>query len=353
MTRTTRVRLAFNALPLSPHGAGVATYIRELLAQLSQQVDASIRVAVQANALSELPPSVEPLTRPVCAGWRRALFGAVGFGQADLVHGLDVDLPLGHYPAKVSTVHDLAVFDQPQHFPRWRVLGERLLVSSSLRRADAIISVSAFTAERVRALLGLESSVVHEAPSPDMIPPSERDIDRVRVFYNLPDRFVLHVGTIEPRKDIGTIAAACHHIGVRLVLAGGRLWRSSPDLDRSVVKLGHVARNDLPALFGAATIVAYASKYEGFGLPPIEAMACGATVVTTRVPAVAEVVGATAETFDYGDVEGLGSLLQSLFNDSERRLAVAESCRRKVASLSWERTAAETAQTYRGLGLTL
>ncbi len=214
-----------------------------------------------------------------------------------------------------------------------------------------MIAVSAFTAERVRALCGRDAVIVHEAPGTDMVPAGGDDIARVRRAYDLPGRFVLHVGNIEPRKDLPTLADACRHVGVPLVLTGHSLWASrAPE---SVVQIGHVPTGDLPALYGAATLVGYASRYEGFGLPPVEAMSCGAAVVSTPVPAVDEVVGEGAATFAPGDVDGLAATLHALLEDDDRRQALADRGRRAVTALTWDRTARGTADVYRSVGLTL
>ena len=246
-------------------------------------------------------------------------------------------------------MRDLAVFDVPWAFPRRRAVGERLLVASSLRRADAIVAVSAFTADRVRRHTGREAVVVHEAPAPGMVPATPDEVARVRATYRLPERFVLHVGSIEPRKDLATLADACRRAGVPLVLGGASLWSSRPP--EGATAIGYVPAADLPALYGAATLVGYASPYEGFGLPPIEAMACGAAVVTTPVPAVAEVVGAGAATFTPRDADGLAGLLVELLADGERRAQLAADGLQAVARLSWARAARETAAVYRSLGL--
>ena len=344
-------RVVYNALPLAVTGGGVSTYIRELLAAMDGSVDASFAAAVHPAAAGELPAGMEPLLRRESHGVRRAVAGLLGFGPADLVHGLDVDLPLRPGAATVATVHDLAVFDFPAGFPRHRAIGERMLVRRSIRRADAVVAVSAFTAERVQALLGRDATVVHSAPGTSMVPAQPDEIERARIRYHLPDRFCLHVGNIEPRKDLSTLAAACRDADLPLILTGHPLWGHAAPT--GTVSLGHVPMADLPALYGAATVVGYASRYEGFGLPPIEAMACGAAVVTTPVPAVVEVVGDGAATFRAGDVGGLAGTLRELVADPVRRHELARRGAERVAALSWSATATQTTDVYRSLGLDL
>lgn len=167
--------------------------------------------------------------------------------------------------------------------------------------------------------------------------------------YRLPERFVLHVGNIEPRKDVPTLSAACRMAGIPLVLTGTALWGHVAPA--GTIGIGHVPRSDLPALYGAATVVGYAPRYEGFGLPPLEAMACGAPVVSTPVPAVTELAADGVELFRSGDTEGLAGMLGELLVDDARREELARRGKRLVGRLTWEDTARGTAEVYRSLGL--
>jgi glycosyltransferase involved in cell wall biosynthesis len=277
------------------------------------------------------------------------LEGLRGVGKADLVHGLDVELPLRPGAPTVTTVHDLALFDDPGAFSFAKRLGKPYSVRHAIKAADAVIAVSAFSAERVKALFARDAVVVHEAPAPMFEPPTAAAVDAVRARLALPDAFVLYVGNLEPRKDVPTLAAACRLADVPLVLAGGAITTvAAPSGARA---LGHIAHDDLAGLYASATVVAYVSRYEGFALPPVEAMACGATVMATRVGALPEVAGDGVEFVAVGDAEQQAKALRALFADADRRAERRAAGLNAAAALTWDAAAQGTASVYRTLGI--
>lgn len=339
-------RLVVGALALRPNGSGVQTYQRELIrevAALADTRDLSLSAVVQEDATTELPDTVTPVTRPVASGVRRALEGLRPV-EADIFHGLDVDLPLRQRSATVSTVHDMSVFDTPWAMSRLRAVGEQQLLRSSLRRADALIAVSEFTAERIQALTGRTATVTPLAPAPWARIPAEDEVTQVREKYRLPERFVLQLGTLEPRKRPDIVNDALSRLGVPLVLAGGNT--DSPHRPAGSIGLGYIDLADIPALYRAATVVAYASSYEGFGLPPVEAMACGAVVVASAVGGIPEAVGDGAVVVGGLNPDRWREALSPALDDAAFRTDLRTRAVEQVASLTWANTAAATMAVY-------
>jgi glycosyltransferase involved in cell wall biosynthesis len=347
-------RIAYNALALRPGGTGVQTYIRELLralVALGEPAGVQFVATVQADAAAALPAGVEARLAPVSAGLRRALRGLRSLGAAQLVHGLDVDLPPRPGAPAVTTVHDMAVFDVPELLSRRKAIGERVLYRQAIARADAVITDSAFTAERLKALLGRDSTVVLLGAPVDLAPPTPDAVASVRARLGLPDVFALHVGTIEARKDLVTVADACRTRSIPFLLAGP--VAPGNEVPAGATRLGYVDRADLAPLYGAATVVAFPSRYEGFGLTPLEAMACGAPVVAAEASALPEVLGAAAMYVRPGDVDAWGTAIAGLAADADRRAEMASMGLERVAALTWQQAAAGTAAVYRSLGITI
>lgn len=336
--------IVFGALALRPHGSGVQTYQRELIHALTKVEGLpSFSAVVQKDSVGALPPEVKPVTRPVGSGTRRAVEGLRPV-PAMLFHSLDVDLPLAQKGLTVSTVHDMSVFDTPWAMSKFRARGEQLLLRRSLKRADSIIAVSQFTAERIKALTGRDSTVTPLAPAAWTHIPDEASVNRVREKYNLPKRFVFQLGTLEPRKRPDVVNDALRGLGVPLVLAGG--GTDGPKRPAGSIGLGYVDREDIPALYRAASVVAYASSYEGFGLPPVEAMACGAVVVASAVGGIPEAVGSGACVVKRLRTSEWRASLSAALNDAAFRSSLLDDATLQVASLNWQATARSTAQVY-------
>lgn len=337
-------------MALRPGGSGIQTYIREILKELPGLLPGvALTATVQRDAVDDLPTAVTPVIRPVSSGVVRALLGALPSGSCDVFHGLDVDIPVAPRAFTVATVHDVSVFDMPSASSRFRALGERRLVGYSLRKADLLLAVSQFTAERIKDISGRTATVVELAPASWARRPGADEVAAVRAKYGLPERFVIQVGTVEPRKNVQLVADAADAIGLPCVLAGA--GSTGPAAPRGAIGLGYIDVEDLPGLYSAATITAYASRYEGYGLPPVEAMACGGAVVASAVGALPQVVGDGAVLLGSTDVADWAKAMRAIAFDPAHRTELVDRALVCAAGLTWRRTAEQTVQAYRDAGV--
>jgi glycosyltransferase involved in cell wall biosynthesis len=217
------------------------------------------------------------------------------------------------------------------------------------RRADRVICSSRATMRDCEAV-GLNPDVLRHVPlGVDIVHVEPSDVERVRRRYLLPDAFVLFVGTQEPRKNLGRLAEAVRRPAVTLplVVAGAAGWGDSGlDDDPDTLFLGFVPDADLAALYAAATVFAYPSEQEGFGLPVAEAMAQGTAVVTSRGTSTEEVAGGAAVLIDPFDVD---SIAEGIVEAAQRGDELGGSGRRRAAELTWAAAADRTLAVYREL----
>jgi glycosyltransferase involved in cell wall biosynthesis len=282
----------------------------------------------------------------------------------DVLHSPDFIPP--HRPSckSVITVHDLAFILYPHFLTKEsaRYYGH---IDQAVRWTDHIISVSESTKRDTVQHLGVPEdkiTVVYEAASP-IFRPVDREMARqqVRDRHGIDGPFILFVSTIEPRKNVPTLLRAirqlmdCYKEDVRLVLAGGKGWLSEDafavvddlQLDGRVHFVGRVSSEDLVYLYNAAELLAHPAFYEGFGLPPLEAMACGLPVVVSNVASLPEVVGDAGMLIDPHDVDELAVAMWRVLNDTNLSREMREKGLRQAAQFSWERAARETLEIYR------
>ena len=333
----------------------MATYTRNILESLRREGgQVTVWVPRSEREVGDLGPSVRSIPGPRLIGrhfrWPRRLRRS----EYDLYFGPMGQLPLGGvgFPS-VLTIHDLAIYIRPEWFPSGQPLSTRLVVPRSIERATHLIAVSRNTAADIASLFdrGPEDvTVVPEGVGPEFQPLPVDRLRELRRRYELPERFLLFVGTIEPRKNVATLLDAWVALPDRpdLVIAGGWGWKYEAvkaqieRLGRGIHLLGPIAPNDLPALYNLATALAHPAHYEGFGLTPLEAMACGTPVVCSDAASLPEVVGDAALLVDPRDAEGWTAALDRVLHDP----GLASDLRRKgilrAAELTWERAGART-----------
>jgi glycosyltransferase involved in cell wall biosynthesis len=318
--------------------------------------------------------------RPVHRAWRLTSLPPIEWftGRVDVVHGTNFIVPPARRAARVLTVHDLTTVrfpemcdDYTQTFPP--------LVRRAIRQGAWVHTPSAFVREEVIELLGAAPervrAVHHGVPPVDSCGAGSVEgagsVDAVGSVEGagsgpVPDGpYVLALGTVEPRKDLATLVRAFDHVADRhrdlsLVVAGRAGWgterfeaavAASPWRDR-LVRLGYVSEAHRSCLLRGATLFAFPSVYEGFGFPPLEAMAAGVPVVTTTAGALPEVVGDGAELVEPGDADALAAAIDRLLVDDGARADLMARGHKRITAFSWKECAAGLAALYRDASAT-
>jgi glycosyltransferase involved in cell wall biosynthesis len=281
--------------------------------------------------------------------------------QADLVHGPVFVGPLLSSCPVVVTIHDLSFIRFPELFRPVNRFYLTALTRLSARRARRLIAVSAHAARESAQLLGVPPEridVVYHGVDPAFHPLPAGEVLSFRERRGLPERFVFFVGTLEPRKNLVRLVEAFARVrdgGTGLVLVGGRGWSydelfarvEALGLGDEIVFAGYVMNDELPLWYNAATVVAYPSVYEGFGLPVLEAQACGTPVLTSNTSSLPEAAGDAALMVDPYDVEAIAAGLSQVLTDESLRHQLRERGLVHAGRFSWPRAARETACVYR------
>jgi len=369
--------MTFIVVDVSPavhHRAGLGRYAAELVKALIPLLPGRLAVfyhhagrADVCSPLDALPARRSPLpAKP----WRLQVMLAHFFRRpmdaimapAALFHATDHLLPPFRTIPSVFTLHDLIFRLYPEtHMPlnRWFLT---LMMPRFLRRADLILAVSECTRrDAIRWYRIPEERIVvtYEGVDERFRPAPPEAVAAIRARYGLPERFILYVGTLEPRKNLPTLFAAYRSLLARwpelgLVVAGRPGWltegifRSLRDLglEGRVRLLGYVPDADLPALYSAAAVFAFPSRYEGFGLPPLEAMACGTPVVVADTSSLPEVVGEAGLRVPPDQPEAWVEALAAALSREELRTRLREAGLRRAARFRWAETAARTLAAY-------
>jgi glycosyltransferase involved in cell wall biosynthesis len=295
-----------------------------------------------------------------------AYFSGVGmdamFPGIDVFHATEHLLPRLRRVRSVFTLHDLIFqFDPGSHKPL-NIAFLRMMIPRFLRAADAVICVSECSKRDAVRFYDVPSDkicVIYEGVDPRFKPVYDPALlETLRRKYALPDRFILHLGTIEPRKNLPLLFETLPSLLIDncpLIIAGKTGWLTGPIFDRlkelgvqdRVRFTGFVPDDDLPTLISAASVLVMPSKYEGFGLPVLEAMACGTPVIISNRGSLPEIAGQAALVVDPDDAAELGSALARVWRDPGLRAALRHKGLARAAEFSWERCARETLVVYK------
>jgi len=361
------VRIGIDATPLLGRITGVGVYTANLLNALAQEWPEDTLVATaftwraRGSLEAVLPPGVSVRGRRVPARALRRMWASIGVppveaisGSVDAFHATNFVLPPLRHAAGILTVHDLAFLRYPETVSA-ATLTYRDLVPAGLSRASMVVTPSHAVAEQVQDAYAVPSDRIMVTPlgvDPQWsktLPPSPG----WRAAMGIPTDYLLAVGTLEPRKNLRVLVAAfaglvADHADVPpLVIAGGAGWGEALDLstipnDR-VILTGHLPLPSLRSLVAGATLLVFPSIDEGFGLPSLEALACGVPVVANDLPVTREVLGDQAVFCDAGDTLALADAILTTVTDPR---GSPDARRAHAASFSWTRCAEATHAAY-------
>jgi glycosyltransferase involved in cell wall biosynthesis len=359
-------RIGFDGRALASPAAGMRRYTHELFGALAALDRSLTIVAVGAPTNADVPSGIKrsPAARtlPTNAGWMlTGLPRAARRAGLDLFHAPAYTAPIGGPRPLVLTIHDVSYERHPEWYPYRRDPVRRAFYRRSARSADRIITDSLFSKNEIVDAYGLRPDVI------DVVPLAASPVFRpgppLPLPSGFPSKYVLHVGDLHPRRNLSmlarAIAAARQRDGsmsdLTLVLAGvdrgvasalRDIGAGTPPL---LVFAGPAADAGLLALYRSALAFVYPSRYEGFGLPLLEAMACGTPVIAARTSSIPEVTGDAAVLLDPDDEPAWTETLLGVIGDETRRTRLREAGFTRASSFSWSRTAEDTARIYRTL----
>lgn len=373
------MRIGLDGLPLTAPKTGVGHYTFELARALASMQPSSVFEVIYPSTYPPIGPvegengapppgnlrlnrvRVGPLGRH---WWSTGLPSYVRRSRLELFHGTNYDVPLWRQCATVLTIHDLSHFLHPETHEKRSVRRARRRLPLMARTADAIItpteSVRGEVCEKFKTSPEKVFAVPEAARASFRPQPFAATAD-VRRRLGIGNDFLLTVGTLEPRKNLSVLVSAFAEVtrarsqnNIQLVIAGGRGWLSGPLFETiknspardCIVLTDYLHDDDLRALYSSCRAFIYPSVYEGFGLPPLEAMACGAPVIASRIASLQETTGGAALLFDPGSVGELTQNILGLLQDENARRELSTAGQRRAAKFSWERTARETLQVY-------
>ena len=341
------MRIALDGMPLASPLTGVGHYTAELARNLA--------VVAPTDSFTLISPN----------GLLKKRWWSVGLplhllrNSFDLFHGTNYEVPLWSRRPSVVTIHDLSLLLHPEVHEQHLVRRARWRLPLMVKSASRIITPSTSVKNEVGETFGVPADkvvVTPEAPRPAFKRREDAHVSELLKRLGIEGDFILFVGTIEPRKNLRRLVEAFDlllrstSLLPTLVIAGGQGWLMDDFAVGERVRLtGYLEDQDLCGLYSTCAAFVYPSLYEGFGLPPLEAMACGAPVITSRIPSLMETVGDAARLVDPTDVDDIARAMTEMLRDEKAREYYAELGKVQVKKFSWEQTARKTLEVYREL----
>ncbi len=371
------MRIAVDATAVRSLNHGVGTYVAGLLRNLvliepkNHYVAYMTPQAVENFRPLALPPEriiLSPVAgpRPLRLIWEQIRLPYVAAGQhADLLWGCHNSLPRFGKSPQVVTIHDVGMLTLPHFYPAAKTRYFRWAITHAVRQAEIVVAVSAFTKAELVSVLHVPESrvrVVHNGVGAQFrVIDDPARVSRVRKRYSLPPKFIFSLGVPEPKKNLARVIGAYAELKSRrrdtprLVLGGGRaygwknkdIYRLAQSMGDDIVLTDFVDPDDLPAVYSMAEVFVFPSLYEGFGLPPVEAMACGTPVVSSKAASLPEVLGEAALLVDPTRQEEIADAMQRVLEDSALRAGLQTRGLANAGRFSWRKAAQEMVSVFR------
>jgi glycosyltransferase involved in cell wall biosynthesis len=372
------MRIGLDGFPLLTPRTGVGHYTFELARALaliapSDQFELVAPLPFPSSVVEDIRHNCPDNLRAVTVeanSIRRRRWWAVGLplylrqASLDLFHGTNYEVPLWSKRRSVLTIHDLSILLHPDTHQADLARRARRRLPVMARSASMIITAAECVRREIGQHLHVQPDRVVVTPyaprSGFQAMPTEQT-NQTKRRLGIEDEFILFVGTVEPRKNLLTLVRAFEQIlrqtsrRPQLVVAGAEGWlmdelfafiKESAISDRLRLT-GYLEDDDLRALYSSCTVFVYPSIYEGFGLPPLEAMACGAPVIASNIPVFQETLGSAAHLVDPNDVDAIARSIVEILEDEGRRRALSRRGLEHAGKFSWERTAHLTLEVYR------
>ncbi len=369
------MRIGIDATALPPEPVGAGNYIIQLIRSLTSLDSCDewvIFAQKHGQELINLPemPSVNWVLTAEKKPAHRLLWeqitlpGLAKTAKIELLHSLHYTRPVKLPCASVVTFHDMTFFLYPEYHTRAKRIFFPRAIHYSAKHAEALIAVSESTRRDAMKILKISPEKIHAIPlgiNTEFHRIHDTQVlEDCRQKYDLPETFILYVGLVEPRKNLPLLLEAYHDLSAQtqsppLVIVGRFGWGVEEvkqqitrlGIQERVIFTGYVPTCDLPSIYTLAEIFVYPSIYEGFGFPPLEAMACGAPTITSAVSAMQDHVGEAGVLLPPDDCSALTQAMLRLLNEPELRRKYAAAGPVRAAEFSWEKTAAKTREVYR------
>jgi glycosyltransferase involved in cell wall biosynthesis len=365
------MRVGITAEALNNNGSGIKTYSNYLIKKLNEIENLDICLIEYENCTAFPSLNKILISNPFSFIsklylWHPYLTLKLNSNKynLDIVHSLNTGPSFFKLKKQkyVITVHDLIPLVFPRTRPSKVFLIYKYLLPRTLRKADKIIAVSNSTKLDLIKYFNIPAEkieVIYEAADERFKLLSDGDIKAIKNKYNLSFPFILYVSGLAPHKNLIALIKAFHKVKLKgidhkLVISGKKRWKYKEIFDSidalhlqdDVVFTGYVPDDDLPGLYNAADLFVYPSLYEGFGLPPLEAMACGCPVIASNTSSIPEVVGDAGILFNPQDIDTLNNSICNVLKDNELRMNMSNKSLERAKIFSWDKCAVETFKIY-------